>query len=1182
MSVVMAHSDDAARRIIREAIDETVIVEAAAGTGKTTELVNRILAVLREGRAEVREIVAVTFTEKAAGELKLRLRQGLELERRKAHDPAVIRRLEHAVARLEEAHVSTIHGFCADLLRERPVEAGVDPLFKVLTEGQAERLFGEAFDSWFQSQLENPPEGVRRSLRRPSRASRPGDDDEDGPVERLRRAAYDLAQWGDFRAEWTREPLDRGAAIADVIALVHRLADISAKPSYVGDNLYVDTEPVRRASRDLKEIESRIPDPDARDLDLLESRLIELHRNRDFKRRRKGSGPTYGTTTTRAQVLEARDALVMALTTFQLQADAELAALLHGELFACVDRYEALKQREGALDFLDLLVRARNLVRDDIAVRTDFQRRFRRIFVDEFQDTDPLQAELLMLLASADPREDRWEHAAPEAGKLFIVGDPKQSIYRFRRADVDVYRRVCRLVEASGARSVQLRTSFRSVPNIQRAVNAAFAPIMASPPSRSVGTSDGEEAHAGYVPLEAWRADTQQPSVVALPVPRPYGRYSVSAMEIEKSLPSAVGAYVEWLVNRSGWTVTERRNPDARVPLEPRHICLLFRRFVSYGEDITRKYVEALEARGVRHLLVGGKTFHDREEIETMRAALTAIEWPDDQLSVFATLRGALFAIGDEELLDYHHLARSFHPFRIPEALPPRLEPLREALQQLALLHRRRNGRPAADTVSALLDHTRAHVGFVLRPGGEQALANVLHVAELARQYESEGGMSFRGFVETLQARSAAAQAAEAPILEEGSDGVRLMTVHKAKGLEFPVVILADITARLTPYDASRHVDAQRRLCALRIGGWSPKDLNDCKELELQREQREGERIAYVAATRARDLLVVPAVGDEPYPDGWVAPLNAAVYPRENARRQSTPAEGCPVFKSKDTVLERPEGDPATSLTVCPGEHHIHTEDDSYSVVWWSPEPGVLNLEADAPLGLRRDDLIVKDVAPETRARYQRDYIAWRNTREEAVTRAKAPSIHVMTATEAALGELPPEVQQIDIRVEDVSAQSQGGAVAPKRSEGGTRFGTLVHALLADLPLDQSENGVIDRLASVHGRVLGATSEEIVSATAIARRVQAHSIFAEATRAQENGRRCYREIPVTLRLDSGELLEGIVDLAFEVDDGMVVVDFKTDRELQRSLEVYRRQVQIYAHAMATATGLPARGLLMKI
>src|SRR5687767_8182139 len=162
MTFVIQRTDEEARRLIAEAIDETLVVEAAAGTGKTTELVNRILRVIAEGRADVREIVAVTFTEKAAGELKLRLRQRLEEERRKSTNPAASQRLADAVQNLEEAHVSTIHGFCADLLRERPVEARIDPLFRVLTEGQAQRLFKEAFDAWFQRQLDNPPEGVRR------------------------------------------------------------------------------------------------------------------------------------------------------------------------------------------------------------------------------------------------------------------------------------------------------------------------------------------------------------------------------------------------------------------------------------------------------------------------------------------------------------------------------------------------------------------------------------------------------------------------------------------------------------------------------------------------------------------------------------------------------------------------------------------------------------------------------------------------------------------------------------------------------------------------------------------------------------------------------------------------------------------------------------------------------------
>src|SRR5688572_19556770 len=268
----MERSDDEARQSIRNDIDDTLVVEAAAGTGKTTELVNRILHVLAAGRADVREIVAVTFTEKAAGELKLRLRQGLEDRRRNAGDPLVAARLGDAVRNLEEAHVSTIHGFCADLLRERPVEARIDPLFRVLTEGQAERLFDEAFAAWFQERLEDPPEGMRRSLRRASRGFRPGEADEDGPIERLRRAGFELTQWRDFRAPWTREPFERRDWIERIVRLVHALAQASEGASYAGDNLSIDTEPVRRLSRQLAGLDAAVVDE--RDLDGLEAQLV--------------------------------------------------------------------------------------------------------------------------------------------------------------------------------------------------------------------------------------------------------------------------------------------------------------------------------------------------------------------------------------------------------------------------------------------------------------------------------------------------------------------------------------------------------------------------------------------------------------------------------------------------------------------------------------------------------------------------------------------------------------------------------------------------------------------------------------------------------------------------------------------------------------------------------------------
>ena len=187
-------------------------------------------------------------------------------------------------------------------------------------------------------------------------------------------------------------------------------------------------------------------------------------------------------------------------------------------------------------------------------------------------------------------------------------------------------------------------------------------------------------------------------------------------------------------------------------------------------------------------------------------------------------------------------------------------------------------------TLQELLAATRAHVGFALRTGGEQALANVLHIAELARQYEMNGGISFRGFVDELRVAADTAQVSEAPILEEDSDGVRMMTVHKAKGLEFPIVILADLTCRLSRPDAGRWIDPERSLCALKLGGWTPTDLLLHGAEEAARDKAEGDRLAYVAATRARDVLVVPTIGDEVYEGGWLDPLMPAAYPSLFAR----------------------------------------------------------------------------------------------------------------------------------------------------------------------------------------------------------------------------------------------------------------------------------------------------------
>ncbi|HVG70781.1 MAG TPA: UvrD-helicase domain-containing protein [Vicinamibacterales bacterium] len=527
---MMVLDDQEARDAIANDLESTFVVEAAAGTGKTTELVRRIVRVLATGKASVGDLVAVTFTEKAAGELKLRLRQ--ELERGTGDsglDAASRARLDAALMNLEEAHVSTIHGFCADLLRERPVEAGVDPLFRVLTEGEARRLYAEAFDAWLQETLENMPEGVRRSLRRSARPAIPGGDaSDDGPIDRLRSAGWDLVEWRDFTGAWSRPDFDRHGSIAALVRSVHECAATTSRAASARDPLFVDTAAVRRTSEELRLIMA------AADNDAAEAALVDLCRQRDFRRARKGMGASFARGVARADVQAALQSLLQQLDVFKADADADLAALLRHELQGAIDRYERLKAAHGALDFLDLLLRARDLLRNRSDVRGHFQQRFSRLFVDEFQDTDPLQAEILLLLSADDDRETDWRRARPRPGTLFLVGDPKQSIYRFRRADVGIYKEVCERLEAQGARLLRLNTSFRSVPEIQACVNNAFGPVM---------TGDPVTLQASYVPLAPHRDSLAgQPAVIALPVPEPYKWRYLSAGAIEQSLPSAVAA----------------------------------------------------------------------------------------------------------------------------------------------------------------------------------------------------------------------------------------------------------------------------------------------------------------------------------------------------------------------------------------------------------------------------------------------------------------------------------------------------------------------------------------------------------------------------------------------------------------------------------------------------------------
>ncbi len=1131
--------DQPTRTQLLEDLDSTFVVEAAAGTGKTTVLVERIVMMVRKGKARLQEIISVTFTEKAAGEMKLRLRTRLERAREDQATPESERALlTLALEELEVARIGTIHGLCADLLREYPVEAGVDPLFEVGADGDAEALLTAAFERTFQGLLQTQPEGIRRALRRRQRGL-----DAEPPRLTLFSAVQTLVDHRDFAAPWRRDPFAREASIDALLAPLEGFASRGPSLRLKGgrSSEFLETvELCRRFIDDLRHRES----VSTRDYDGLEAQLRELAGNK-FRWTSKTWGLQFGADWPEAQAIAERDQLAAALQDFVRRADADLASRLHEELRPIVAAYELEKARAGVLDFVDLLLLTRNLLRDHQAVRRSLQERFKRLFVDEFQDTDPLQSEIVLLLGADDPTQGDPFASRPVPGKLFLVGDPKQSIYRFRRADILLYERVKQHLLGHGAQVVYLSTSFRGTPGIQAAVNGAFAPRMTG------------EHQATWVPLGEWReAQKDQPSVIALPAPRPFNeRLKVTKDAIENGLPEAVGAFIEWLTKKSGWLVEE---DGKRVPVEARHVCILFKRLRRWGGvDVPRPYAQALEARRVPHVLVGGRSFHQREEVMALRTALFAVDRPDDEFSVYAALRGPFFAITDEQLFSFKHTLGKLHPLRPFEKDPVSDDdaPVVQALGLLRALHLERNRRPVSATVHALLEVTRAHAGVAVWTAGAQALANVLQLAEVSRRHERRA-TSFRDVVEALQDEADGGEAPDAPLVEEGTEGVRMMTVHAAKGLEFPVVILAEPTANASRQEPSHWVDPERGLWVHALANCVPTELREHEHEVLARDAEEALRLTYVAATRARDLLVVPVCSERQWKDTWTEVLYPALYPSEGFEHEVTKAPGCPPF-GFDPVLDREGGVPANVPQ--PGLHLAKTKKNR--VVWWDPR--TLELAREERTGLEAADALLDDEveAPKSIAAYA----AWQLEKGEAVRSGSTPSARVVVARE-----LEPLTTPGTIPLEQTDARREG-------RPHGVRFGELVHACLAVTPLVATRE-VVAGIAAVMARTLEASPLEADAAVGAVLAALAHPMVRNAQRSTD----VRREVTIVDHLADGTIVEGAIDLAYELDGEWQVVEFKTDETIDERRAHYEAQTQAYVRAIGAATGKPARGVILRV
>ncbi|MBS3947743.1 MAG: UvrD-helicase domain-containing protein [Dethiobacter sp.] len=867
-----ALSDQQVRDAIRSDLDTTFLVEAGAGSGKTASLVARLVALVATGRSRPENMAAVTFTRKAAGELRQRFQDKLEELYCLEASPVVKTRLAEALAGMDQIFLGTIHAFCARLLRERPVEAGLAPSFTEVEGLEEEVLLERAFTSYL----------TEIRLQRPERLKRL-DELDISPLE-LKAAYRELALYPDVTFSASPAPLpDLSEARGKLYALLERTEPYlpAAEPEKGWDGLQKFCLQALRQRRFLNLDDDR---PLLRLLEQLSKGLAIVQKRwpcKDSAKELQDQFNRFQNEVARPLLRQWREHRHLPLLEF---------------LQPAVRSLEALRVRENKLNFQDLLMRAAALLRDKQEVREYFQSRYTHLLVDEFQDTDPLQAEIMLYLTGADVGGQDWTKLVPRPGSLFVVGDPKQSIYRFRRADIDTYDLVQKLILSSGGRVLRLTANFRSLPAIVQFANTAFESLL---------TAERKPYQASFAPMQD----------VRFPAPGTAGgvyRLPVEAQNNQEAIAEADAQLVaSWIRHclDTGLSISRAkgsRQPEAATPAVAADFMVLVR----YKKQLAI-YARALEEYSIPFTISGGGDIAGSAELQEFLYLLQALADPDNPLPLVASLRGPFFGVSDEELYRFRQVGGLFSfQASFPNAAPAILT---EALAKIRIYHSWTRTFP----VSAALEKVSEDLGLLplalADSRGRGRAAYVVQALELLCNQKLASLADAVAFLEQLLSDS----------LEEELDldggrvpGVRLMNLHKAKGLEAPVVILAN-PGKKSDHEPSLHVtrSGEEPYGYLQIQYRKPvkKEQLATKILaqplcwaahaseEKRYQQAEELRLLYVAATRAQDILVVSSYPAKPEKSPW--------HPLES-------------FMAQAAALHWPKNPPppktATALTVTP------------------------------------------------------------------------------------------------------------------------------------------------------------------------------------------------------------------------------------------------------------------------
>jgi ATP-dependent helicase/nuclease subunit A len=831
--------------------DVNVLVDAGAGTGKTTLIVDRILELVapRHGGRPVplERIAAITFTRRAAGELKLRIREALLRARaREGLDGSRRDLLQGALLALDTAWVGTIHGFADRLLRLWPVEAGLSPSYEVVEDAAA--LHAETHDLVLQAvelgtladvverpelaDLAREAEGaivdaLEVGLRAESAEHAHGEwvgldrlfqrfvETRDAPPRVERPPPPDLGRFRALVGELTR--LAQGVAgEGEGSRHVRRLAGRLGRLASEGDPVRILAELVR----------------------------LEQAKPRDMSRKRAFPGDGPGWDAWKAWDGDGRKGAVRP-GCLRDETAGPFRAWLARRLVRCAPvvaaAHDRVKRRRGAVDQVDLLLQLRDLLQRNRDVRADLQARFDQILVDEFQDTDPLQAEIVLYLCEAGAAASTWREVALAPGKLTVVGDPKQSIYRFRRADIEVYAEVRAIVQRGPHLEASLRANFRCAPGLIAWLDDRFDGLLgrAGPGAPPFDPDLGTVAN---VPLLPGRPGAPDARVVTLPIGAAGGRVeSFRAAEAR-----ALATFLRDMVDAGERQVVDPIT-DLLRPVGFGDVAVL-----TAATTQLRVLLPELDRLGIPHAVRGSRIFLEDPLHRQFILALRCLADPQDGVARAALYRAPFFSV------DLDDLAREK---AAPDSADPGVARARAAHTLVEDLRFRRLERPPGDTARDLLEHTALARAVALGPNGAQRLDGLNELCLRLDALACEEGLDYDGATQRM--RSWAVSPVELdPPRPVGAKAVQILSIHQSKGLEFPVVALWDCCAKLSareessPFAVDR--DGARWALALDRLVWSEPDGGDFATREQAYRDAERLRVVYVAATRARDLLVLP------------------------------------------------------------------------------------------------------------------------------------------------------------------------------------------------------------------------------------------------------------------------------------------------------------------------------------